>query len=162
MTYAHGLPAGVARGDGARRDDLRARHRPLRARRPLRPGQGPRRAVRARPRARRADLRGRDGGGRRRRGDERHAAGRRPQLRRLRVGRDGRDRQPGGEAALHVGRRVPLVIRGSLGRRRCSRAQHNNSLEAWFAATPGLVVATPATPADTNGLIKSALRGDDP
>ncbi len=42
-----GLPARHGRRDGARRDDLRARHRPLRARRPLRAGQGPRRALRA-------------------------------------------------------------------------------------------------------------------
>jgi pyruvate dehydrogenase E1 component beta subunit len=56
---------------------------------------------------------------------------------------------------------VPLVIRGTAGVA-MGGAQHNNSLEAWFSHMPGLLVATPATPADTKGLIKSALRGEDP
>jgi pyruvate/2-oxoglutarate/acetoin dehydrogenase E1 component len=59
------------------------------------------------------------------------------------------------------GAAVPLVIRASSGVALFG-AQHNNSLEGWFASTPGLLVATPSTPADTKGLIKSALRGDDP
>jgi pyruvate dehydrogenase E1 component beta subunit len=41
-------------------------------------------------------------------------------------------------------------------------AQHNNSLEAWFAHLPGLLVVMPSSPADTKGLLKSALRGEDP
>lgn len=56
---------------------------------------------------------------------------------------------------------VPLVIRGSAGVALYA-AQHTNSLEAWFAHVPGLLVATPATPADVKGLLKSALRGEDP
>lgn len=56
---------------------------------------------------------------------------------------------------------VPIVIRGTAGVA-FGAAQHNNSLEAWFSHMPGLLVATPATPADTKGLIKSALRGEDP
>jgi pyruvate dehydrogenase E1 component beta subunit len=56
---------------------------------------------------------------------------------------------------------VPLVIRGTAGVA-MGGAQHNNSVEAWFSHMPGLLVATPATPADTKGLIKSALRGEDP
>lgn len=59
------------------------------------------------------------------------------------------------------GRAVPLVIRATSGVAG-GGAQHNNSIEAWFAHTPGLLVATPATPADAKGLIKTALRGDDP
>ena len=59
------------------------------------------------------------------------------------------------------GARVPLVIRGSSGVGLFA-AQHTNSVESWFAATPGLVVATPATPADAGGLLVQALRGDDP
>jgi acetoin:2,6-dichlorophenolindophenol oxidoreductase subunit beta len=59
------------------------------------------------------------------------------------------------------GARVPLVIRGSSGVGLFA-AQHTNSVESWFAATPGLVVATPATPADVGGLLVQALRGDDP
>ena len=56
---------------------------------------------------------------------------------------------------------MPLVIRGTNGVAG-GGAQHNNSFESWFAHTPGLLVAMPSTPADTKGLIKSALRGEDP
>jgi pyruvate/2-oxoglutarate/acetoin dehydrogenase E1 component len=56
---------------------------------------------------------------------------------------------------------MPLVIRGT-GGIGLYGPQHNNSLEAWFAQTPGLLVAAPSTPADTKGLIKTALRGEDP
>ena len=59
------------------------------------------------------------------------------------------------------GRPVPLIIRASSGVALYA-AQHNNSLEAWFAHMPGLVVVMPYTAADTKGLIKSALRGEDP
>jgi pyruvate/2-oxoglutarate/acetoin dehydrogenase E1 component len=56
---------------------------------------------------------------------------------------------------------LPLVIRGTSGVALYA-AQHNNSLEAVFAHMPGLLVAIPSTPADTKGLLKSALRGEDP
>lgn len=56
---------------------------------------------------------------------------------------------------------LPLVIRGTSGVALYA-AQHNNSLEALFAHMPGLLVALPSTPADTKGLLKSALRGEDP
>jgi pyruvate dehydrogenase E1 component beta subunit len=56
---------------------------------------------------------------------------------------------------------VPLVIRATSGVA-LAGAQHNNSLEAWFAHMPGLLVAYPSNPADTKGLLKSALRGEDP
>jgi acetoin:2,6-dichlorophenolindophenol oxidoreductase subunit beta len=59
------------------------------------------------------------------------------------------------------GKPVPLVIRASSGVALYA-AQHNNSLEAWFMHTPGLVVVMPSNPADTKGIIKSALRGEDP
>jgi len=59
------------------------------------------------------------------------------------------------------GATMPLVIRASSGVALYG-AQHNNCLEGLFASTPGLLVATPATPADTKGMIKSALRADDP
>jgi acetoin:2,6-dichlorophenolindophenol oxidoreductase subunit beta len=59
------------------------------------------------------------------------------------------------------GKPVPLVIRASSGIALYA-AQHNNSLEAWFMHTPGLVVVMPSTPADTKGILKSALRGEDP
>jgi pyruvate dehydrogenase E1 component beta subunit len=56
---------------------------------------------------------------------------------------------------------LPLVIRGTSGVALYA-AQHNNSLEAVFAHIPGLLVAIPSTPADTKGLLKAALRGEDP
>jgi pyruvate dehydrogenase E1 component beta subunit len=56
---------------------------------------------------------------------------------------------------------VPLVIRATAGVA-FGGVQHNNAIEAWFVHTPGLVVATPATPADTKALLKTALRGEDP
>jgi pyruvate/2-oxoglutarate/acetoin dehydrogenase E1 component len=59
------------------------------------------------------------------------------------------------------GKPVPLVIRASSGVSLFA-AQHNNSLESWFMHTPGLVVVMPSNASDTKGLLKSALRGDDP
>ena len=58
--------------------------------------------------------------------------------------------------------RVPLVIRSPYGIAKGIAAQHSQSLEAWYAHIPGLRVAMPATPADAKGLLKSALRGEDP
>lgn len=58
--------------------------------------------------------------------------------------------------------RVPIVIREPIGIWRSSAAQHSQSLEAWYAHIPGLVVVAPATPADNKGLLKSAIRCDDP
>jgi pyruvate/2-oxoglutarate/acetoin dehydrogenase E1 component len=58
--------------------------------------------------------------------------------------------------------RVPLVVRQSIGVRAGIAAQHSQSTEAWWVHIPGLVVITPATPADTRGLLKSAIRCDDP
>lgn len=58
--------------------------------------------------------------------------------------------------------RVPLVIRQPSGMWRSSAAQHSQSLEAWYTHIPGLVVVMPATPADNKGLLKAAIRCDDP
>jgi pyruvate/2-oxoglutarate/acetoin dehydrogenase E1 component len=58
--------------------------------------------------------------------------------------------------------RVPLVVREPIGMWRSSAAQHSQSLEAWYAHIPGLVVVCPATPACLKGLLKSAIRSDDP
>ncbi len=58
--------------------------------------------------------------------------------------------------------RVPLVVREPIGMWRSSAAQHSQSLEAWYTHIPGLVVAVPATPADNWGLLKAAIRCDDP
>ena len=58
--------------------------------------------------------------------------------------------------------RVPLVVREPVGMWRSSAAQHSQSLEAWYAHIPGLVVACPSTPADNKGMLKAAVRCDDP
>lgn len=58
--------------------------------------------------------------------------------------------------------RVPLVVREPIGLWRSSAAQHSQSLEAWYAHIPGLVVTAPATPADNLGLLTAAIRCDDP
>ena len=58
---------------------------------------------------------------------------------------------------------VPLVVRMPQGiGRGFQAAQHSQSLEAWLVHTPGLVVLAPATAADEKGLLKSAIRSDDP
>ncbi len=58
--------------------------------------------------------------------------------------------------------RVPMVVREPMGMWRSSAAQHSQSLEAWYTHIPGLVVVAPATPEDNLGLLKSAIRNDDP
>ena len=58
--------------------------------------------------------------------------------------------------------RVPLVVRQSIGIRDGIAAQHSQSTEAWWVHIPGLVVIAPGTPADNRGLLKSAIRCDDP
>jgi pyruvate/2-oxoglutarate/acetoin dehydrogenase E1 component len=57
---------------------------------------------------------------------------------------------------------VPMVIRTQGGPGRSSAAQHAQSLEAWFHHTPGLLVAMPSTPYDAKGLMKTAIRLNDP
>lgn len=57
---------------------------------------------------------------------------------------------------------LPLTIRTQGGTGRSAGAQHSQSLEAWFMHTPGLRVAMPSTPADAKGLLKTAIRLDDP
>ena len=58
--------------------------------------------------------------------------------------------------------RVPLVIRQPIGIRAGMAAQHSQSYENLWVGTPGLVVVAPATPADNHGLLKAAIRADDP
>jgi pyruvate dehydrogenase E1 component beta subunit len=57
---------------------------------------------------------------------------------------------------------VPLVIRAPGGAGAQLTAQHSQSLEAWFAGCPGLKVVAPASVADAHGMLKSAIRDDDP
>lgn len=58
--------------------------------------------------------------------------------------------------------RVPVVIRTQEGAGRGIAAQHSQSLEAWFAHIPGIKVCVPSQPADAKGLLKTAIRDDNP
>src|SRR4026207_1092671 len=58
--------------------------------------------------------------------------------------------------------KVPLGLRTTLGAARRSAAQQSQSLHAWVSHIPGLKVAVPATPYDAKGLLKSAIRDDNP
>jgi pyruvate dehydrogenase E1 component beta subunit len=62
----------------------------------------------------------------------------------------------GGQFAL------PIVFRGSSGMAGSLAATHSHRLEAWYSHIPGLTVMAPATPADAKGMLKSAIRCDDP
>jgi len=58
--------------------------------------------------------------------------------------------------------KVPLVIRGPGGSAHQLSAQHSHSVEGWYAHVPGLKVVAPSTPACAKGLLKSAIRDDNP
>lgn len=58
--------------------------------------------------------------------------------------------------------KVPMVLRTTMGATRRSAAQHSQSLHAWMSHIPGLKVAIPATPYDAKGLMKTAVRDDNP
>jgi len=58
--------------------------------------------------------------------------------------------------------RVPMVLRTTLGASRRSAAQHSQSLQAWLSHVPGLKVVLPSTPYDAKGLMKTAIRDDNP
>jgi acetoin:2,6-dichlorophenolindophenol oxidoreductase subunit beta len=58
--------------------------------------------------------------------------------------------------------RVPMVLRTTLGASRRSAAQHSQSLHAWLSHVPGLKVIIPSTPYDVKGLLKTAIRDDNP
>src|SRR5258706_4806830 len=58
--------------------------------------------------------------------------------------------------------KVPMVMRTTLGATRRSAAQHSQSLHAWLSHIPGLKVALPSTPYDAKGLLKTAIRDDNP
>ena len=58
--------------------------------------------------------------------------------------------------------KVPMVLRTTLGATRRSAAQHSQSLHAWPSHIPGLKVAMPSTPYDAKGLLKTAIRDDNP
>jgi pyruvate dehydrogenase E1 component beta subunit len=58
--------------------------------------------------------------------------------------------------------KVPMVMRATMGATRRSAAQHSQSLHAWFAHIPGLKVVLPSTPYDAKGLMKTAIRDENP
>jgi len=58
--------------------------------------------------------------------------------------------------------KVPLVVRTPFGAGVNIAAHHSQSLEAWYMHVPGLYVAVPSTPYDAKGLLKSAIRGNNP
>ena len=58
--------------------------------------------------------------------------------------------------------KVPMVLRTTLGATRRSAAQHSQSLHVWFSHIPGLKVVMPSTPYDAKGLLKSAIRDENP
>jgi len=57
---------------------------------------------------------------------------------------------------------IPVVYRGAYGGGVGAALQHSQTFEAWFAHVPGLKVVLPSTPADAKGLLKAAVRDDDP
>lgn len=57
---------------------------------------------------------------------------------------------------------VPIVLRGANGAGSRTGAQQAQNFAAWYASVPGLVVVTPASPADAKGLLKQAIRSADP
>ncbi|MFN8622080.1 MAG: alpha-ketoacid dehydrogenase subunit beta [Chloroflexota bacterium] len=57
---------------------------------------------------------------------------------------------------------VPLVVRAQGGAQGAMAAHHSQSLEAWLTHVPGLRVVAASTPADAQGLLRSAIRADDP
>lgn len=58
--------------------------------------------------------------------------------------------------------KVPMVLRTTLGATRRTGAQHSQSLHAWVSHVPGLKVVLPSTPYDAKGLLKTAIRDDNP
>jgi acetoin:2,6-dichlorophenolindophenol oxidoreductase subunit beta len=58
--------------------------------------------------------------------------------------------------------KAPIVFRTTLGATRRSAAQHSQSLQAWVSHVPGLKVVIPSTPYDAKGLLKTAIRDDNP
>jgi len=58
--------------------------------------------------------------------------------------------------------KAPIVFRTTMGATRRSGAQHSQSLQAWVSHIPGLKVVIPSTPYDAKGLLKTAIRDDNP
>ena len=143
---------------------LRRRRGDRRARRQLQHDRRALRALRRRAAARHADHRARLRRPLHRRGDDRHAAGRRLHVRRLRPRRARRDHQPDAKIQyMSNGRlKMPIVLRGCVGIGHSAATHHSGSYYPIFAHIPGFRVVVPTTPADAKGLLKTAIRCDDP
>lgn len=57
---------------------------------------------------------------------------------------------------------IPIVFRGPTGAALQLAGQHSQAAESWYVHAPGIKVVTPATPADAKGLLKAAIRDNDP
>jgi pyruvate/2-oxoglutarate/acetoin dehydrogenase E1 component len=60
------------------------------------------------------------------------------------------------------GERLPIVLRAASGAGVSFGAQHSQSIESWFMATPGLKIVVPSSPRDAKGLLKAAIRDEGP
>jgi len=91
-------------------------------------------------------------------------AGRGDAVRRLHLVRLRPDRQPGGDAALSVRRPLDGADRRARAERRHvgGGLYHSQNPEGWFIHRPGLKVVAPSTPYDAKGLLKAAIRDDNP
>jgi pyruvate dehydrogenase E1 component beta subunit len=58
--------------------------------------------------------------------------------------------------------KIPIVFRGASGAAHQLGAQHSQCLESWYCNVPGLIVMAPSTPQDAKGMLKSAIRDDNP
>lgn len=58
--------------------------------------------------------------------------------------------------------KIPMTVRVPIGAGLSAAAQHSQSLEAWFNHVPGLKIVLPATPVDAKGMLKAAIRDDNP
>jgi pyruvate dehydrogenase E1 component beta subunit len=58
--------------------------------------------------------------------------------------------------------KIPIVFRGASGAAHQLGAQHSQSLESWYCNVPGLIVMAPSTPMDAKGMLKAAIRDDNP
>ena len=158
-------PRGDDRGDGARRPRLShgRRGRPLPGR--LQGQRGDAREVRAEARHRHAHRRGGVRRHRHRRGDGRPPADHRVhdlELQRRRVRPDPEQR---GEGAADVAAASSPARSSSAGPNASARqvgSQHSHAMEHFYAHVPGLKVVAPAFPADAKGLLKAAIRDDNP
>ena len=95
----------------------------------------------------------------------RPAAGARDHVRRLPAAVDGLPRQPGGQVLVPLRRArtaCPLVVRSVVGAGGRFGAIHSQMPIAWFDGVPGLKIVAPSTPADAKGLLKSAIRDENP